>query len=63
MAKVQMSVRLEPAMVREVQKVLGLRTTTEAVERSLQTMLELAKHRRMVRRFSRTGRADDFRVS
>jgi hypothetical protein len=63
MAKVQMSVRLEPAMVREVQKVLGLRTTTEVVERSLQTVLELARHRRMIRRFSGTGRPDDFQAS
>ncbi len=63
MAKVQMSVRLEPAMVRELQKVLGLRTTTEVVERSLQAMLELARHRRMIRRFSGTGRRDDFQTS
>jgi hypothetical protein len=63
MAKVQMSVRLEPAMVREVQKVLGLRTTTEVVERSLRAMLELARHRRMIRRFSGTGRPDDFQAS
>jgi hypothetical protein len=63
MAKVQVSVRLEPAMVREAQRVLGLRTTTEVVERSLQIMLELAKHRRMIRRFSGTGKPDDFQVS
>jgi hypothetical protein len=63
MAKVQMSARLEPAMVREVQKVLGLRTTTDVVERSLRAMLELARHRRMIRRFSGTGRPDDFQAS
>ena len=63
MAKVQMSVRLEPAKVQELRKILGVRTTTEAVERSLQTMLELARHCRMIRRFSGAGRPDDFRAS
>ena len=63
MAKVQVSVRLEPAKVQELRKILGVRTTTEAVERSLQTMLELARHRRMIRRFSGTGRPDDFQAS
>ena len=63
MAKVQMSVWLEPGKVQEVRKILGARTTTEAVERSLRTMLELARHRRMIRRFSGTGRPDDFQAS
>ena len=63
MAKAQMSLRVDPVLVRKVQRALGARTKTEVVERSLMAMLEIAKHRRLVRRLSGTGKPDDFRLT
>ncbi len=61
MAKLQMSLRVDPMLVRKAQKALGVRGKTEVVERSLAAVVELDRHRRLIRRFSGTGRADDFR--
>lgn len=61
MAKLQMSLRVDPALVRKAQKALGVKSKTEVVERSLAAVIELDRHRRLVRRFSGTGRPDDFR--
>jgi hypothetical protein len=63
MAKAQMSLRVDPVLVRKVQRALGARTKTEVVERSLMAMLEIAKHRRLIRRFGGTGKPDDFRLT
>jgi hypothetical protein len=63
MAKAQMSLRVDPALVRKVQRALGARTKTEVVERSQTARLEIAKHRRLIRRFSGTGKPDDFGLS
>ncbi len=63
MAKAQRSVRRDRTLVYKVQKVLLARNNTEAVEGTLTIVLELAKHRRMIQRFSRTGRSDDFHTS
>ena len=63
MAKAQMSLRVDPVLVRKVQRALGARTKTEVVDRSLMAMLEIAKHRRLIRRFSGTGKPDDFRFA
>lgn len=61
MAKLQMSLRVDPALVRKAQKALGVKSKTEVVERSLAAVVELDRHRRLIRRFSGTGRPDDFR--
>jgi len=63
MAKLQMSLRVDADLVRRAQKALGARTKTEVVERSLAAIVELEKHRRLIRRFSRAGRPHDFRHS
>jgi hypothetical protein len=63
MAKLQMSLRLDAALVRRAQKVLGARTKTEVVERSLAAIVEIEKHRRLIRRFGGTGKRYDFRDS
>ncbi len=63
MAKLQMSLRVDPALILKAQKVLGTRSKTEVVERSLQAVIELERHRRMIRRFSGAGRPDDFKDS
>ncbi len=63
MAKMQMSLRVDPALVREVQKALRAPTKTEAIERSLKATLEMARHRRIIRRYSGTGQPDDFQGS
>ena len=63
MAKLQMSLRVDADLVRRAQKALGARTKTEVVERSLAAIVEIEKHRRLIRRFSGTGRSHDFRAS
>ena len=63
MAKGQISVRVDPTLVRQAQRVLKARTKTQAIERSLATVVELERHRRVIRRFSGTGRPDDFQLS
>ncbi|MBI4012936.1 MAG: type II toxin-antitoxin system VapB family antitoxin [Candidatus Rokubacteria bacterium] len=63
MAKVQMSLRIDPVLVRKARKALGARSKTEVVERSLAAVVELEKHRRLIRRFSGTGKPDAFRDS
>ena len=63
MAKLQMSLRVDADLVRRAQKALGVRTKTQVVEQSLVAIVELEKHRRLIRRFSGTGRPHDFRQS
>ncbi len=63
MAKLQMSLRVDADLVRRAQKALGARTKTEVVERSLAAIVEMEKHRRLVRQFSGTGKRHDFRDS
>ncbi len=63
MAKVQMSLRIDPVLVRKARKALGARSKTEVVERSLAAVVELEKHRRLIRRFSGAGKPDAFRDS
>ena len=63
MAKLQMSLRVDADLVRRAQKALGARTKTQVVEQSLATIVELEKHRRLIRRFSGTGKLHDFRQS
>lgn len=63
MAKLQMSLRVDPALILKAQRVLGVRSKTEVVERSLQAVIELERHRRVIRRFSGAGRPDDFKDS
>jgi Arc/MetJ family transcription regulator len=58
-----MSLRIDPALVRKAQRVLGVRSKTAVVERALAAVVELEKHRRLIRRFSGTGKPDDFRDS
>jgi Arc/MetJ family transcription regulator len=58
-----MSLRVDADLVRRAQKALGVRTKTRVVEQSLVTVVELEKHRRLIRRFSGTGKLHDFRQS
>jgi hypothetical protein len=59
-AKLQVSLRVDADLVRRARKGLGARTKTEVVERSLAAVVELEKHRRLIRRFSRAGGPHDF---
>jgi len=63
MAKVLVSLRIDLALVRKAQNALHARSRTEVVERALAAVVELDKHRRLIRRFSGTGKRDDFRDS
>lgn len=63
MGKVQLSLRVDPDLVRKAQRALGTRSKTEVVERALAAVVEGEKHRRLIRRFSGTAKPDDFRHS
>lgn len=63
MAKLQLSLRVDASLLRRAQQVLRARSKTEVVERSLATVVELERHRRLILRFSGTARSDDFRSS
>ena len=63
MAKLRMSLRVDAGLVRRGQKALGARTKTQVVEQSLAAIVEIEKHRRLIRRFSGTGKLHDFRQS
>lgn len=63
MGKVQLSLRVDPDLVRKAQRALGTRSKTEVVERALAAVVEREKHRRLIRRFSGTAKPDDFRHS
>ena len=63
MAKLRMSLRVDAGLVRRGQKALGARTKTQVVEQSLAAIVEIEKHRRLIRRFSGGGRLRDFRES
>ncbi len=63
MPKTQISVRVDRELVRQAQKALGSKTITQLVERSLSAVVEMERHRRLIRRFSGTAEPDDFRDS
>lgn len=63
MPKAQISVRVDTELLKKAQKALGARNNTVVIERSLSAVVEIEKHRRLIRRFSGTGKPDDFRES
>ena len=58
-----MSLHVDADFVRRARKTFGARTKTQVVEQSLATIVEIERHRRLIRRFSGTGRLHDFRQS
>ena len=60
MAKALTSLRLDDQLVRRAQRVLGAKTRTQAIEMSLQAVVEIEKHRKLIKRYSGKARLGDF---
>jgi hypothetical protein len=60
MAKSLTSLRLDDRLVKRVQKVLGATSKTQAIEMSLEAVLEAEKHRKLIRKYSGKATPDDF---
>lgn len=63
MAKALMSLRVDQNLIEKVKQVLGVKSKTRAIELALEAVLEMEKHRQLIRRFSGTGKPDDFVAS
>jgi hypothetical protein len=63
MAKPLISLRLDERLVRSAQKVLKTKSRTQTIEMSLEAVVELNKHRRLIERYSGKARPTDFERS
>ena len=63
MAKELTSLRLTGRLVRRAQKALGAKTRTQAIELSLEAVVEAEKHRKLIKRYSGKARPGDFERS
>jgi len=60
MAKILTSLRLDFRRVDRARRVLRAKDRTEAIEKSLEAVIEMDKHRKIIERFSAKGESDDF---
>lgn len=60
MAKTLTSIRLDYRLVNRAKRILRAKDKTEAIEKSLEAIIEMDKHKRIIKRFSGKGRPDDF---
>lgn len=60
MAKALTSLRLDDRLVREAQKALGTKNRTETIEMSLEVVVEMEKHRKLIKRYSGKAKPGDF---
>ncbi|HYR84279.1 MAG TPA: hypothetical protein VE422_09405 [Terriglobia bacterium] len=63
MAKPLISLRLDERLVRSAQKVLKAKSRTQTIEMSLEAVVELNKHRKLIERYSGKARPTDFERS
>ena len=63
MAKPLISLRLDQRLVKNAQKVLKAKSRTQTIEMSLEAVVELNKHRRLIERYSGKARPTDFERS
>jgi len=63
MAKALTSLRLDDSLVRKAQRVLGTKSRTRTIEMSLEAVVEMEKHRRLIKRYSGKAKPSDFRHS
>ena len=63
MAKPLISLRLDERRVRSAQKVLKAKSRTQTIEMSLEAVVEIHKHRRLIQRYSGKARPADFERS
>ena len=52
MAKALTSLRIDHELVRKAQKVLGAKNRTQTIEMSLEAVVEMEKHRKLIKRYS-----------
>lgn len=60
MAKALTSLRIDHELVRKAQKVLGAKNRTQTIEMSLEAVVEMEKHRRLIKRYSGKAKSGDF---
>lgn len=60
MAKALISLRVDQALVERAKTVLGVKSKTRTIEMALEAVIEMDKHRKLIRRFSGKGKPDDF---
>lgn len=63
MAKALTSLRIDEGLVRKAQRVLRTKNKTQTIEMSLQAVVEIEKHRRLIKRYSGKARPGDFNHS
>lgn len=60
MAKALTSLRIDDELVRKAQRVLGAKNRTQTIEMSLEAVVEMEKHRRLIKRYSGKAKPGDF---
>ena len=60
MAKALTSLRIDDGLVRRAQRVLGARNRTQTIEMSLEAVVEMEKHRKLIKRYSGKAKPGDF---
>jgi Arc/MetJ family transcription regulator len=60
MAKALTSLRLDDRLVQEAQRVLGTKNRTETIEMSLEAVVEMERHRKLIKRYSGKAKPGDF---
>lgn len=60
MAKSLTSLRIDHDLVRKAQKVLGTKNKTQTIKMSLEAVVEMEKHRRLIKRYSGKAKPGDF---
>jgi len=63
MAKTLTSLRLDDRLVRRAQKALRAKSRTQAIEMSLEAVVEAEKHRKLIKRYSGKAKPGDFERS
>ena len=63
MRKQLTSLRIDPSLVRKAQAALKAKNKTEAIERALETVIEMSTHREIVRKYSGKGTPTSFELS
>jgi hypothetical protein len=60
MAKALTSLRIDDGLVRKAQRVLRARNRTQTIEMSLEAVVEMEKHRKLIKRYSGKAKPGDF---
>lgn len=60
MAKALTSLRIDHELVRKAQRVLGAKNRTQTIEMSLEAVVEMERHRKLIRRYSGKAKPGDF---